>query len=237
VGGLRERLGMIRSRLADAARRAGRLPEEITLVAVSKTVDPGRIREAIQAGQTTFGENRVQEARAKVAEVGAGAVWHLVGHLQHNKAREAARIFQMIHSVDSVELLKDLDRHAGEHNKLLEVLVQVNVAREATKHGAEESQVQAILEAAGSLRSVRVVGLMILPPPPANPEASRPAFRRLKELADRLAGERHENLSLRQLSMGMSDDFEVAVEEGATLVRIGRALFGERSADPGKERG
>jgi len=114
--------------------------------------------------------------------------------------------------------------------------VQVNVAREATKHGAEESQVPAILEAAGSLRSIRVVGLMILPPPPADPEASRPAFRRLKELANRLAGERHENVSLRHLSMGMSDDYEVAVEEGATLVRIGRALFGERSADPGKER-
>jgi len=236
VGDLRERLGKIQSRLAGAARRDGRSPEAITLVAVSKTVDPGRIREAIEAGQTTFGENRVQEARAKVAEIGAGAVWHLVGHLQRNKAKEAARTFQMIHSVDSVELLKDLDRHAAGGEKILEVLVQVNVAREATKHGAEESQVPAILGAAGSLRSVRVVGLMILPPAPADPEASRPAFRRLKELADRLAAERHENVSLRHLSMGMSDDFEVAVEEGATLVRIGRALFGERSADPGKER-
>ncbi|HMC82452.1 MAG TPA: YggS family pyridoxal phosphate-dependent enzyme [Candidatus Polarisedimenticolia bacterium] len=236
MAGLRDRLARIQSHLADAARRAGRSPDAITLVAVSKTVDAGRMREAIEAGQTTFGENRVQEARAKVAEVGAGAVWHLVGHLQRNKAREAARIFQMIHSVDSVELLRDLDRHAGDGGKILEVLVQVNVAREATKHGAEESQVPAILEAAGSLRSIRVVGLMILPPPPADPEASRPAFRRLKELANRLAGERHENVSLRHLSMGMSDDYEVAVEEGATLVRIGRALFGERSADPGKER-
>jgi PLP dependent protein len=237
VGDFHERLGRIRSRLADAARKAGRKPEEITLVAVSKTVQPARIREALEAGQITFGENRVQEARAKIAEVGPGAVWHLVGHLQRNKAKEAARIFQMVHSVDSVELLRDLDRHAGGLGKILEVLVQVDMAHEATKHGAREGQVQAILEAAGRLRSVRVAGLMILPPPPAVPEVSRPAFRRLRELADRLAAEGRENVSLRHLSMGMSDDFDVAVEEGATLIRVGRALFGERSAAAGKERG
>jgi PLP dependent protein len=194
-----------------------------------------RIREALGLGVTLFGENRVQEARGKIPEVGPGAVWHLVGHLQRNKAKEAARLFAMIHSVDSTELLIDLDRHASALDRSLEALIQVNLAREAGKHGTEEARLPEILRTAGSLRRVRVAGLMILPPYDPDPEASRPHFRALAGLAKRLEREHLDNVVLRELSMGMTEDFEVAVEEGATLVRIGRALFGERPDSEAKE--
>ena len=248
----RGRLRSIADRLAAAARRSGRSPEAVALVAVTKTVEPERIREAMREGLTLFGENRVQEARRKAAEVGPGATWHLVGHLQRNKAKEAARLFRMIHSVDSPELLRDLDRHAGERERPLEVLIQVNLAREESKHGAGEEEVPSILAAAAGLRGVTVAGLMIIPPYDPDPEKSREYFRALARLSAGIAGEKFENVAMRELSMGMSEDFEVAVEEGATLVRIGRALFGERSlserplserpasersADAGKEKG
>jgi hypothetical protein len=245
--GLRDRLRSIGDRVAAAARRSGRSPGTVTLVAVTKTVEPERIREAMREGLALFGENRVQEARRKVAEVGPGATWHLVGHLQRNKTKEAARIFRMIHSVDSPDLLRDLDRHAEGRKEPLEVLVQVNLAREESKHGAGEEQVASILSAAAGLKWVKVAGLMILPPYDPDPEKSRGYFRSLAELSARVRREGFENVAMRELSMGMSEDFEVAVEEGATLVRIGRALFGERSfserlfserpANAGKENG
>ena len=233
--GFRERLESTRERMAAAARRAGRAPESIRLVAVSKTVEASRIREALACGQRLFGENRVQEARAKQDEAGPDALWHLVGHLQRNKARDAARLFEMIHSVDSAELLADLDRHAAARSKPLEVLVQVNLAAEAGKHGAAREDLPGILAAAGRMHHIRVAGLMILPPYDPDPEASRPLFRALAEVAAELGKRDFENVSLRELSMGMSEDFEVAIEEGATLVRIGRALFGERPARVKKE--
>jgi|SRR5437867_4506182 len=226
-----ERLAAVRSRLEAATRRSGRAPQDVTLVAVTKTVETERIREAMHAGQRVFGENRVQEARRKMAEF-PGAVWHLVGHLQRNKAREAARFFQVIHSVDSVSLMRDVARHAVGREKPIEILIQVNLAREETKHGAQEGELPEILAAAGDLASMTVVGLMILPPHDPDPERSRPYFRRLAELAAKMDGGRFANVSMRELSMGMSEDFEVAAEEGATLVRIGRALFGERPPRP-----
>ena len=233
----RGRLRSIADRLAAAARRSGRPPEAVALVAVTKTVEPERIREAMREGLTLFGENRVQEARRKAPEVGPGATWHLVGHLQRNKAKEAARIFRMIHSVDSPELLRDLDRHAEGREAPLEVLVQVNLAHEESKHGAAEEEIAPVLSAAAGLKWVTVAGLMILPPYDPDPEKSRGYFRGLSDLSARIRREGFENVSMRELSMGMSEDFEVAVEEGATLVRIGRALFGERPADAGKEKG
>ncbi len=233
----RDRLESIRDRMAAAARRSGRSPEAVRLVAVTKTVEPGRIREAVREGIAILGENRVQEARGKLAEVGPGPQWHLVGHLQRNKAKEAARIFRMIHSVDSAELLRDLDRHASGREEPLEVLVQVDLAREESKHGAEEGEVPSLLAAAAELRNVRVEGLMILPPYDPDPEKSRGYFRALAAMAAALRRERFEKVAMKELSMGMSEDFEVAVEEGATLVRIGRALFGERAANAGKEKG
>jgi len=235
--GFRDRLRSIADRISAAARRSGRSPGAVRMVAVTKTVEPERIREAMREGIVLFGENRVQEARRKVDDVGPGAVWHLVGHLQRNKAKDAARIFRMIHSVDSVDLLRALDHHAGERENPLEVLVQVNLAREETKHGAGEEEVPAILQSAAGLKRVTVAGLMILPPYDPDPEKSRGQFRALADLSARMARERFENVDMRELSMGMSEDFEVAVEEGATLVRIGRALFGERPVDAGKENG
>lgn len=237
MAGFRERLETVRGRLEAAARRAGRPPEGVRPVAVTKMVEPERIREAMLAGQTLFGENRVQEARGKAAEIGEGPEWHLIGHLQRNKAKDAARLFRMIHSVDSEELLRELARHASTRPEPLEVLVQVDLAGESSKHGAKENDIPGILSAASGLASVSVVGLMILPPYDPDPEKSRFYFRRLAELARRIGRERFEKVGMRELSMGMSEDFEVAVEEGATLVRIGRALFGERPPRPGKEIG
>jgi pyridoxal phosphate enzyme (YggS family) len=202
---------------------------------VSKTVEPERIRQAFAAGQRVFGENRVQEARGKQPDAPPGAQWHLVGHLQRNKAREAARIFRMIHSVDSLELLRDLDRHAAGRSEALEVLIQVNLAAEAAKHGARPGDLPEILAAGRDLRHIKVAGLMLIPPYHPDPEFSRPLFRELADLARELSGKPGEPASLRELSMGMSEDFEVAVEEGATLVRIGRALFGERPLAVQKE--
>jgi pyridoxal phosphate enzyme (YggS family) len=234
--GFRERLDSIRSRLAAAARRAGRRPESIRLVAVTKTVPAPAIRQAMQEGLTLFGENRVQEARAKAPECLPGAEWHLVGHLQRNKAKEAVRLFRMIHTVDSAELLADLDRHAQGREAPLEVLIQANLARETGKHGALEEEIPAILSAAAGMRGLRVAGLMILPPYDPSAENSRPHFRALAELAGHIRREDRPNVEMRELSMGMSEDFEVAVEEGATLIRIGRALFGERAGRAGKEK-
>ncbi len=234
--GIGGRLEVIRGRMSAASRRAGRQPESTRLVAVSKTVEPSRIREACLAGQMLFGENRVQEARSKQEAVGPSAVWHLVGHLQRNKSKEAARLFQMIHSVDSLGLLHDLERHAAGRQEPLEALIQVNLAAEPGKHGVGREELPEILAAAAGMRHIKVQGLMILPPYDPEPERSRPQFRELAELAAEMDRRKFENVSMRELSMGMSEDFEVAIEEGSTLIRIGRALFGERPPVANKER-
>jgi PLP dependent protein len=224
------RLAEIRGRIEAAAQRAGRDPGSVTLVGVSKTMPAARVREAIDAGLADVGENKVQEARDKAPLVGPGARWHLVGHLQGNKANPAARLFDVVHSVDSVALLKRLEGGAAAAGRRIDALVQMDLAGEATKSGAQLAEVDAILRAAAGCAAVRVRGLMILPPYDPDPERSRPWFRRLREL---LAGcrERHPGLDLSELSMGMTEDFEVAIEEGATLVRVGRALFGERTRE------
>jgi hypothetical protein len=215
----------VRRRIEGAARRAGRDPASVTLVGVSKTVPVETIEEAIAAGLLDLGENRVQEARDKAPRLPGTARWHLVGHLQANKANVAARLFQVIHSIDSADLVRRLDRAAAGAGRRIEALVQVDLAGEPTKFGAREEALEGILSAAAACRGVRVRGLMILPPYDPDPEASRPYFRRLRALLE-AARARHPDLD--QLSMGMTEDFEVAIEEGATLVRVGRALFGER---------
>ncbi|HEU4400500.1 MAG TPA: YggS family pyridoxal phosphate-dependent enzyme [Candidatus Polarisedimenticolia bacterium] len=217
----------VRSRIASAARRAGREPGSITLVGVSKTMPIETIREAFEAGLGEFGENRVQEAREKRPQLPDGIRWHLVGHLQGNKAAHAARLFQVVHSVDSVEILERLEQAAAREGRWIEALAQVDLAGEATKSGVRESNLDAVLETAAGCRQVALRGLMILPPYDPDPEKSRPWFRRLRGLLEE-SRRRHPGLDLGQLSMGMSEDFEVAIEEGATLVRVGRALFGER---------
>jgi pyridoxal phosphate enzyme (YggS family) len=227
-----DRVAAVRERIARAAGRAGRQPEEITLVAVSKTHPPERVREAFAAGVRDFGENRVQEAEAKVAALSdlhaQGLRWHLVGHLQANKARKAAALFDQIHSLDDAALGLRLEKAAAQLRKTLPLLVQVDLAGEETKFGLDETHLFPALELLRGLKSVRVEGLMAMPPFAEDPQAVRPYFRRLRELRDRA---RAENLLLgNALSMGMSHDLEVAIEEGATLVRVGTAVFGERGA-------
>ena len=216
-------LAEIRRRIREACARSGREEDRVRLVAVCKTVPAQRVREMLALGVDLFGENRVQEALAKIPEVGPAARWHLVGHLQRNKARYAVGTFELIHSLDGVELARELDRRAAA-GTVQDVLVQVNVAREGTKHGIEEAELLPLLEEMRTLRGLRPLGLMCIPPQVEDPEDSRRWFVRLRELRDEASS--RIGLSLPELSMGMSDDFEIAVEEGATLVRIGRALFG-----------
>jgi PLP dependent protein len=231
-GAIAQNLEGVRRRIEAAARRAGRDAGSITLVGVSKTVPAARIREAIGAGVTDLGENRVQEARDKAGELPGTVRWHLVGHLQSNKVNHAARLFHVVHSVDSVELLRRLDQAAAREGRTIEALVQIDMAGEATKFGVEADRLDPILEAAVSCGSARVRGLMVLPPYDPDPGKARPFFRRLRELLE-AARARYPRLALAQLSMGMTEDFEVAIEEGATLVRVGRALFGERPTGGG----
>jgi pyridoxal phosphate enzyme (YggS family) len=224
-----ENLAAVRSRIADAARRAGRDPSSITLIAVSKTFDAGHVRAAWNAGQRDFGENKVQEAEQKMAETGdlAGARWHLIGHLQSNKAKKTPG-FAAIHSIDSIELLRRVDAAAVERGSRPDVLIQTDLAGEETKFGAAESDIEAIARAALEGRAVRLAGLMVLPPWNENQEETRPWFVRLRALRDRLIAAGIPATALAHLSMGMSHDFEAAIEEGATMVRVGTAIFGKR---------
>jgi pyridoxal phosphate enzyme (YggS family) len=221
----------VRGRIAAAARRGGRRAEDVTLVAVSKGVDPTRILAAAASEVTDFGENRVQEALPKITQlrdqVPGSARWHLVGHLQRNKARQAVQLFDVIQSVDSLALAAAVSQRATETGRICEVLVQVNVAAEPQKFGIAPDAVPAMLRSLAQLSGLRVVGLMTIAPQVDRPEVARPVFRRLRELRDEAARARTAP-ALTHLSMGMSDDFEVAVEEGATIVRIGRAIFGPR---------
>ena len=227
-----DRLAGIRGRIETAARLAGRDPSSVLLVAVSKTFPVEAVRDAYAAGQRDFGENRVQEGLQKLStSTDLDIRWHLLGHLQTNKARRAAPAFAMIQSVDSVELLEKLDRAAADAGHAPELLVQVDLAQEATKFGAPVADVPRILEAAAACQAARVVGLMTLPPVPDTPEDARPWFRRLRELRDGWQASGVPAAMLRELSMGMSGDFEVAVQEGATLVRVGTAIFGSRHVD------
>jgi pyridoxal phosphate enzyme (YggS family) len=228
-----DNLAQVRSRIDAAARRAGRSPAEITLVAVSKTFDADHVRAAWEAGQRDFGENKVQEAERKIAATTtlAGARWHLIGHLQSNKVRKAAAPFAMIHSVDSLDLLKRLDAAASEAGAKPDVLLQADLAGEATKHGAGEQDIGVLARAALQSRAVKLAGLMLLPPWNENQEVTRPWFVRLRLLRDRLTADGIPAQSLKHLSMGMSHDFEAAVEEGATLVRVGTAIFGRRTTN------
>lgn len=228
---LSERIDRVRRLIADAAVHAGRNPEEVTLVAVSKTVDADQVLAAAELGIRHFGENRVQEAEEKIATL-AGRLppevsWHLVGHLQTNKARVASGLFAMIESVDSVRLATTLNRLAGERGTPLTILLEVNVAGEASKFGFAPGELRASLASILELSMLDVRGLMTVAPAVANLEEARPVFRRLRELRDDLNA-RLPNAHLNELSMGMTHDFPVAIAEGATIVRVGRAIFGER---------
>jgi pyridoxal phosphate enzyme (YggS family) len=215
--------------MAAAAGTAGRDRSSIRLVAVSKTFPAQAVREAHSAGQLDFGENRVQEGLQKIGETtDLNIRWHLLGHLQTNKARKAGPAFAMVQSVDSVELIQKLDAAAADAGRTPELLIQVDLAGEATKYGAPPGEVPRLFEAAGACRAATLVGLMTLPPVPDTPEDARPYFRRLRELRDEWLAAGVPASMLRELSMGMSGDFEVAIQEGATIVRVGTAIFGSR---------
>ncbi|MBI4389124.1 MAG: YggS family pyridoxal phosphate-dependent enzyme [Nitrospinae bacterium] len=224
-----ENLALVKNRIAEAARRSGRPPESVRLVAVSKGAPADRIKLARSAGAELFGENKVQEARDKIAQLGREDFsWHFIGHLQKNKVKYVFDLFDMIHSVDSLALAGALHAEALKRGTVMPILLQVNVSGEESKFGAAPGELEDLLSGVSRLSGVRVRGLMTIPPYRPDPEASRRHFARLREVRDRLAGLHIENVSLDELSMGMSNDFEIAVEEGATLARVGTAIFGER---------
>ena len=225
---IRANLAAVRERIAAAARRAGRREDAVLLVAVSKTVDAEGVRAALAAGVPALGENRVQEAREKIAVLGRPRPWHLIGHLQTNKVKDALESFDLIHSVDRVPLAEALSRRAAEAGRRMDVLVQVNVGEEPQKGGLRADELRAALETMARLPGLRLRGLMTIPPLPREPEDSRPYYKEMRKLLEDARRWGHEP-DLAELSMGMSGDFEVGIEEGATIVRVGTAIFGSRA--------
>jgi PLP dependent protein len=228
MGTVAENLDALRERIAKAAARAGRDPQGITLVAVTKTMPVERIHEAIDAGQRVFGENRVQEAQPKVEALGRDVQWHLIGHLQRNKAKFVCGLFDMIHSVDNLPLAQDISGRAARHGMVMPILIQVNIGDETTKSGVDPSETLALVRQVAALPHVAVKGLMCVPPAVEIAEHARPYFVQLRTLAAQIEREEIPNVAMAELSMGMSHDFEVAIEEGATMVRVGSAIFGPR---------
>jgi pyridoxal phosphate enzyme (YggS family) len=227
MGEIAENLERVRAQIGEAAKKSGRQPEEIALIAISKTHDAERVRQAFEAGQTVFGESKVQEARAKIPELPSSLRWHFVGHLQKNKIRHALPMFEMIHSVDSLALAQDINRIAEEEGLHPRVLLEVNVAGEGSKFGFQPNKLREEMESLLALNRLSIEGLMTIPPLAEKAEASRKYFVDLHQLRDAL--EKELKMNLPHLSMGMTNDFPIAVEEGATLVRVGTAIFGERA--------
>jgi len=246
MSSIKDNLLRVRERIEEAARKAGRDPDEVKLVAVSKTVEVARIREAIEAGVSILGENYIQEAQKKIEEIGKPACmepasrslvegrrfgegrpvsWHFIGHLQSNKTKYAIRLFGMIHSVDSPPLVEELSRRAEQADRVVKVMIEVNLSKEATKFGTDEEMVFNLARKIQTHKHLSLEGLMTMPPYFDSPEKSRPYYIALRELEERMA---KEGIPMKELSMGMSNDFEVAIEEGATFVRVGTAIFGPR---------
>jgi len=221
-------ISIIRDQVGEAALRSGRDPFSVRLMAVTKTVDDERIREAIAAGVHLIGENYVQEAQRKIPLLGEGLEWHMIGHLQTNKSKYAVRLFHMIQSVDRIELARELDKRCGAAGMVMPILVEVNTGDESSKSGVSLGDALDLVETVSAFKNLSVRGLMTMPPWFSNPEEARPFFRSLRELRDRIAEREIPGVHMTELSMGMSGDFVVAVEEGATIIRIGRAIFGER---------
>ncbi|HCX89274.1 MAG: YggS family pyridoxal phosphate-dependent enzyme [Deltaproteobacteria bacterium CG12_big_fil_rev_8_21_14_0_65_43_10] len=223
-----DNLLLVKERVEKAALKAGRDPGEIKLVAVSKTVGVEEIREAISAGATILGESYVQEAKEKIEEIDHQVQWHMIGHLQTNKVKQAINLFDMIHSVDRIGLAEEINKRAKQSGKRVSVLIQVNISQETTKSGIERDRAISLVLEVSNLTNLKVEGLMTMPPYFDDPDDARPYFKSLRELKGEIGGERFENISMKELSMGMSNDFEIAIEEGATIIRVGTAIFGER---------
>ena len=243
---IKENLLRVMERIEKAALRVGRDPKEIKLVAVSKTVEPVRVREAIKAGVSILGENYVQEAKKKIEEIGRPActepasrslaegrrfgegrpvAWHFIGHLQSNKAKYAVQLFDMIHSLDGIPLAEELNRRAEQADRMFKVMIEINLSGEATKFGTDEGRILNLARSILQLNSLSLEGLMTMPPYFDSPEMGRPYYIKLRELREKMV---REGIPIKELSMGMSNDFEIAIEEGATYVRVGTAIFGPR---------
>ena len=231
MNSIAENLERVRSQIAGAAAKSGRSPDAVELVAITKTHPAEKVREAIEAGQSLFGESRVQEARSKIPELPSNVRWHFVGHLQKNKVRQALPLFEMVHSVDSLALAQDMNRIAEEEGLHPRALLEVNVAGEGSKFGFSPEKLRDQMEELLALSRLSILGLMTVPPLTRESEVSRKHFAELRELRDRLQTEFRVDFA--QLSMGMTQDFSIAVEEGATLVRVGTAIFGERKSGRG----
>jgi pyridoxal phosphate enzyme (YggS family) len=225
MSSIKENYLKVMEQIVKAARKAGRDPSEVKLVAVSKTVEVAKIKEAIEAGVSILGENYVQEAQKKIEEIGGSVSWHFIGHLQSNKAKYAVRLFDMIHSIDSLTLAEELNRRAEQADRVMKGLIEVNLSGEATKFGTEEERALDIARGMVDFKNLSLEGLMTMPPYFESPEMSRPYYIQLRALKERMV---KAGIPLKELSMGMSNDFEVAIEEGATFVRVGTAIFGER---------
>lgn len=224
-----ENIQRIRKEIAEAALRSGREPSAVRLMAVTKTVDDARILEAIEAGVDIMGENYIQEAKRKIETMDVDVKWHMIGHLQSNKAKYAVRLFDMVHSVDRMGLAAELNKRSAAGGRVTDILVEVNVSGEESKSGVRAEEAPALVREIASLENLSIRGLMTMPPWFDNPEDARPYFIALRELRDKIAAEEIPGVDLRELSMGMSGDYIVAVEEGATIVRIGTAIFGARA--------
>ncbi|MBH0177914.1 MAG: YggS family pyridoxal phosphate-dependent enzyme [Nitrospira sp.] len=226
-----QRVQSILSAIRSAAEKAGRRPDGIRLVAATKTVTADGIREGIAAGLSILGENRVQEALPKIEALAQAPVrWHFIGHLQRRKVRSVVGMFELIHSVDSLELAQEIDRRAGEAGRPQNILLEVNIGGETTKGGFHQDGLVQLVSTMAVLSNIQIKGLMAIPPPTADPELARTYFVRLRKLAEAIAAQRISGVAMDELSMGMSNDYEIAVQEGATLVRVGSAIFGERHA-------
>jgi PLP dependent protein len=228
MGTVADNLNAVKERIAKAAARVGRDPEAVRLVAVTKTMPVERIREAIEAGQRVFGENRVQEAQVKIEALGRAVQWHLIGHLQRNKVKFVCELFDLIESVDSLRLAQDINARAAQHDVVMPVLIQVNIGDETTKSGVPAAEALALVQQVAALPHIAIRGLMCVPPAVEIAEHARPYFVELRTLSEQIAREHIATVSMAELSMGMSHDFEVAIEEGATMVRVGSAIFGQR---------
>jgi len=214
--------------MTEAAAKSGRKLEDIYLVAVTKTIPVDIIQQAVDLGITFLGENRVQEAKSKVDLVTADVQWHLIGHLQRNKVKSAVNIFSMIQSVDSLELGQEIDKRAAQINKVMDILIQINIGEEPQKSGVDMQKAPELIRSLAKLRNLRVKGLMAIAPLVEDPEKARPYFRKMKQIFDDLARQNMDNVDMQYLSMGMTNDFAVAIEEGANMIRVGTGIFGQR---------
>jgi hypothetical protein len=226
MGTIKDNLETINKKIKEAALKVNRDPQEIKLVAVTKTATLEQIKEAINEGVKIIGENKVQEAKGKYQVLTTEVKWHLIGHLQTNKVKYAVEIFDLIHSVDSIKLAKEIDKRSVQFKKTIDVLIEVNISGEETKYGYNPEKVEAFLKEISEFSAIRVRGLMTIAPISKNKEEVRPYFRRLRELSERIRDKNIKNIKMDYLSMGMTDDFEIAIEEGANIIRIGRGIFG-----------